>query len=44
MRGAALTGRHPANHLRAIFERRLGVKSPGLPGHALGDDAGVGVN
>ena len=40
---AAFAGRHPADHLRPVGERLLGVEGAGFAGHPLGDDLGVGV-
>src|SRR5258705_2859002 len=41
---AALRRRHPADHLRPVVQRLLGVERPGFTGHSLGDDPGVPID
>src|SRR4029078_4954081 len=42
--GAALSGRHAADHLRAIGERLTRMERAGLTRHPLRDDPGVAVD
>jgi hypothetical protein len=44
MRGAALAGRHAADHLRAIGDGLFGMEGALRAGEALADDAGVFVD
>ncbi len=44
MRGAALAGRHAADHLRAVGDRLLGMEGALRAGEALADDLGALVD
>ena len=42
--GTAFSRRHACDHLRAVFDRLLGMKLTGLAGEALTDNPGVFIN